>query len=332
MYRILLSLVVLALLGCTARPGPQVVVYCALDQVYSEPVLRDFEQKTGIRVQARYDLEATKTSGLVNLLLAEKERPRCDVFWNNEMIQTLVLKRAGVLEAYASPSARTIPADYKDPQGFWTGFAARIRVILAHRPSVGQDRPTSLEDLGDPRWKGRAALARPLFGTTLTHLVCFSQSQGPQALEALLQTVQRNQVQILDGNSMVKDRVARGEVAWGYTDSDDANVAVLSGAPVEMVVPDQDGPGTLVIPNTVAMLKGCPHPEEARRLLDYLLSVEVEEKLALSDSLQIPLHPEARATPATPRLERIRGLRVDPDLTAERFGAVLGLLRERFVR
>jgi len=332
MRHLLFALVLVALTACSCQRGPEVVVYCALDQVYSEPVLRDFEKQTGIRVQARYDLEATKTSGLVNLLLAERERPRCDVFWNNEMIQTLVLKEAGILDPYLSPSAGTIPAEYKDPQGFWTGFAARIRVILTHRPSVGRDRPTSLKDLGDPRWRGRAAMARPLFGTTLTHMVCLSGSQGPQALAALLQTVQENQVQILDGNSVVKDQVARGEVAWGYTDSDDANVAVLSGAPVEMIVPDQDGPGTLVIPNTVAMLKGCPHPEEARRLLDYLLSVEVEERLARSDSLQIPLHPEAKATPATPRLEQVRVMKVDPAQASARFGSVLGILRERFVR
>ncbi len=332
MRRLIPLLLLLTLFGCTSKQGPEVVVYCALDQVYSEPILRDFERQTGIRVQARYDLEATKTSGLVNLLLAEKDRPRCDVFWNNEMIQTLVLQKAGVLEAYVSPSARTIPQDYKDPQGYWTGFAARIRVILAHKPSVGPHRPTSLKDLGDPRWKGRAAMARPLFGTTLTHLVCLSQSQGPRALEALLEAIQRNQVQILDGNSVVKDQVARGEVAWGYTDSDDANVAVLSGAPVEMIVPDQEGPGTLLIPNTAALLKGCPHPAEARRLLDYLLSVEVEEKLARTDSLQIPLHPEARAAEATPRLQQVRIMKVDPAAAASQFGPVLGLLRERFVR
>jgi iron(III) transport system substrate-binding protein len=324
--------ILVALTVCSCQRASEVVVYCALDQVYSEPILRDFEQQTGIRVKPRFDLEATKTTGLVNLLLSEKDRPRCDVFWNNEMLQTVVLQNSGVLENYVSPSAATIPAEYRDPEGAWTGFAARIRVILAHKPSVGSERPDSLADLGHPRWKGRAAMARPLFGTTLTHMVCLRQSQGPQALDSLLESLQANQVQILDGNSVVKDQVARGEVAWGYTDSDDANVAVLSGAPVEMILPDQDGPGTLLIPNTVALIRGGPNPEAARKLVDYLLSVEVEEKLARSDSLQIPLHPEARATEATPRLDGLRVMPVDPSAAAMEFAPVMGMLRERFVR
>ena len=53
--------------------------------------------------------------------------------------------------------------------------------------------------------------------------------------------------------------------------------------------------GTLFLPNTLAVMKGCPNPAGARRLVDYLLSPEVEAKLAESDSHQVPLNPEVKA-------------------------------------
>ena len=82
-----------------------VVVYTSVDQVYSEPVFRDFEKETGIHVLPVYDVEATKTTGLVNRLIAEKARPQADVFWSGEFSQTIVLKNESVLAPYQSPSA-----------------------------------------------------------------------------------------------------------------------------------------------------------------------------------------------------------------------------------
>lgn len=83
----------------------QVVIYTSLDKVFSEPVLEAFEKETGIKVLAVYDSEATKTTGLVNRLIAEKSSPRADVFWNSETGRTIILKQKGVLAKYLSPSA-----------------------------------------------------------------------------------------------------------------------------------------------------------------------------------------------------------------------------------
>src|ERR671918_2061497 len=111
----------------TAR---EVTVYVSTDRVFSEPILRAYEQQSGVRVNAVYDTEETKSTGLANKLLAEKNRPQADVFWSNEPVRTLVLKRNSVLAAYKSPNAEGIPATFKDPEGYWTGFSARIRVIV----------------------------------------------------------------------------------------------------------------------------------------------------------------------------------------------------------
>src|SRR6185436_1368682 len=90
---------ILALLVCLAWPAKSVsvvVTYAAQDQIYAEPILREFEKETGIKVEAVYDSEAVKTVGLANRLLAERSNPQCDVFWGNEEMRTIQLAAQNV--------------------------------------------------------------------------------------------------------------------------------------------------------------------------------------------------------------------------------------------
>ena len=98
---------VLVSAACTQQPptgsneanttAREVTVYVSTDRVFSEPILRAYEQQSGVRVNAVYDTEETKSTGLANKLLAEKNRPQADVFWSNDPERPLVLKRNGVL-------------------------------------------------------------------------------------------------------------------------------------------------------------------------------------------------------------------------------------------
>src|ERR687895_749382 len=135
-----------------------VTIYVSTDRVFSEPVLREYEKRTGIRVNAVYDTEETKSTGLANRLLAEQARPQADVFWSNEPVRTLVLKSRGVLAPYQSPSASDVSTTFKDPGGYWTGFSARVRVIAYNKKLVpDQSAPVSVLNLADPKWKGQVA-------------------------------------------------------------------------------------------------------------------------------------------------------------------------------
>ncbi len=281
-------------LSCKHKRGQEcVVLYTSLDRPHSEPVIRLFEKRTGIRVKVVYDTEAAKTVGLVNRLIAEKKNPQADVFWNSEVLRTLVLKEKGVLSAYTSPAADNIPADMKDPAHYWTGFAARARVIFYNKTMVDKP-PTTLEELTTPAWKGKVAIANPLFGTTNTQLAAWWSFWGADRTKGFLRRLHDNDVIICQGNAMARDMVVSGEASVCLTDTDDAWAAIAHGHPVAMIYPDQDpgdrnGPGTLVIPNTVCLIKDGPNPTNAGKLIDFLLSEEVEKTLAHSESAQIPL-------------------------------------------
>ncbi len=329
--------VALILAGCgPSQDRKVVVVYTALDQVYSEPILKQFEARTGLKVQAVYDTEATKTVGLANRLIAEGRNPRCDVFWNNEVVRTVVLKRKGLLQPYISASAQDIPPSTKDAEGYWTGFAARARVLIWNTNAAAGASPatTSIRDFVEPQWKGKVAMAYPIFGTTATQAAALFVAWGDAEAKRYFQQLQQNRVLIVDGNGAAKDVVVRGEVPVAFTDTDDAWVALSQGKPVRMTFPDQgEGQsGTLVIPNTVALLRNCPHPEAGRKLIDFVLSREVEGLLAQSGSAQMPVRPGVPTPAGIPSLVSIKAMPVDWGRVADKADEVAVFLGNLFVR
>ena len=209
------------------------VVYCAHDKVYAEAILKDFERQTGIRVDVRYDTEATKSLGLVNLIVAERERPRCDLFWNNELLGTVDLHVQGLLEPYKGTGWERLPDKYRDADGHWVGFGARLRVQIVNTQQLSADAETvqSLFTL-EP---SRAAVAKPLFGTTLTHYTVLWHAWGPERLKAWHHELRLRGIREVDGNGAVKDLVAQGVCDAGLTDTDDFFVALDDGKPVEML-------------------------------------------------------------------------------------------------
>lgn len=268
-------------LGCRGPAEPEVVIYTSVDQVYAEPVLRDFEAGTGIRALAVYDVEAAKSTGLANRMLAERQAPRADVFWSSEVSQTLRLARSGVLASYYPPTAADVPQTYRDREGFWTGMGLRGRIFLCNTDRVPSGQlPKTLDDLLSPRWQpGDIGIANPLFGTSATHMAALYTALGPERAVAFYRTLRDRGARVLDGNSVVRDLVARGDLAVGLTDTDDAQVALDAGAPVEVAYPGPTDEETLYIPNTIAVINGGPHPAEARRLADFLCSEQTERRL-----------------------------------------------------
>ncbi len=284
------------LVSCKSRQAErEVVIYTSVDQVFSEPILTKFEEETGIHVLPVYDVEAAKTTGLVNRLIAEKDYPQADVFWSGEFAQTILLKEEGVLTSYLSPNRNDIPPQYMDPEGFWTGVAGRARVIIVNTDLVPMEKtPKSIYDLLESKWPAsQMGIAYPLFGTTSTHAAALYAFLGPENGKSFFENLRERGVQVVDGNSVVRDLVASGQLAFGLTDTDDACGAIANGAPVSIVFPDQEAGsiGTLVIPNTLGLIAASPHPEEGKALIDYLLSKEVEEDMILSGWSHIALRP-----------------------------------------
>ena len=274
----------------TALQRPDIVLYCAHDSVYANDVIRRFEATSGLRVAVKYDTEATKSLGLTELLIREQAHPRCDLFWNNELLGTLDLDARGILDSYKGSGYARIPESRRDPDGAWAGFGARMRVFIVNTNLCPADPSVIAERLaGDDL--SRVAMAKPLYGTTLTQYCILWRDLGEDGLKALHRSMRNRGLRELPGNSSVKNQVAAGGCDFGYTDTDDLFLALDAQAPVAWLPVETEKGQTIVIPNTVALIKGAPHRKAATRLIDYLLSEETELALANSASRQIPLGP-----------------------------------------
>jgi iron(III) transport system substrate-binding protein len=266
-----IGLLVLGFIGGAAffsKPANQVIVYCAQDQTYADPIFHDFQRETGIKVRAVYDNEAVKTVGLANRLLVERNHPQCDLFWGNEEMRTRQLAAQNII---------------RETNG-WSAFGYRSRrlVINTNKLSLAE-APHSLLELTNQQWLGKVAMAYPQFGTTGAHLHALRQRWGEDAWQRWCQAFAANKPFLVDGNSMVVKLVGSGEAVVGLTDSDDIADAQREGLPVAAL---PIGPETLLIPNTVAIIRRAPHGEAAQRLADFLQRPAVVQQLIAAKALE----------------------------------------------
>ena len=215
-----------------------------------------------------FDSEAVKTVGIAHRLLAERGHPHCDVFWGNEEMRTRLL------------AANKI---FRETNG-WTSFGFRTRriVINTNKMALGS-APRSLLELTNAIWRGKIAMANPQFGTTSTHFHALRQHWGPARWEAWCRGLAANKPFLVDGNSVVVKLVGAGEAWLGLTDSDDIAAGKREGMPIAALPVNSE---TLVIPNTVGVVRGTANTEAADRLYDYLLGPQVAERLVAEGALE----------------------------------------------
>ena len=304
-----------------------VVVYTSVDQIFSEPILKGFENETGINVKVVYDTEETKSTGVLNRLIAEKDNPQCDLFWSGDPVRTIVLKNRGITLPYQSVVAKDIDPSFKDPEYYWTGFSARARVLIYNKSLMEQaEVPKSIFDLTKEEYQGKVAIANPLFGTTTFHISALFTAVGDESAKQFLTDLKNNKIVIATSNGDVKKRVIQGEVSCGLTDTDDAYEAIKEGANIGIVFLDQNGIGSLIIPNTVNLIKNSPHTENGKVLMDYLLSKDTEARLAISCA-QMPLHKGVIIPENIPSLDNIMPMKIDYDKTSHKLEEIQNYLK-----
>ncbi len=324
--------------GCVPRQENEVIVYCSTDREYAAPILKAFHRTEDAPVVvSQYDVESSKTLGLATRILQEKTQPRCDIFWSGEVLHTIRLQKAGLLKRRNWKLPSDWPTGFAALDGSWAGLGARGRVLLVNREKLPEvsEWPKRVAELSDERWKGRCGMAKPLYGTTATHMAVLAKNaihDSPQtvAFETWLGKVKQNAV-ILSGNKQVAMAVASGELFWGLTDTDDAQIEIANGHPVAVVYPDQGSneSGLLLIPGTVAVVLNSPHPIAADALADYLVNEKTEARLTLGNAAQFSLWPSSEKFLGNTANE-MKIMKVDFEEAASRWDRVFATLQSIF--
>ena len=256
------------LAGCRESTGNKevnsLIIYTSQDQVYAEKVFQEFTDLTGIKIKAKFDNESVKTMGLAKRLLAERDHPKCDIFWSNESLAARKLFEAGVAQSFLE-----------------IGHRARVMIINTNLMQANE-APKSMRELTHPKWKNKLAIAYPLFGTTATHVLALRQLWGQETWEEWCRGLVKNKIKILDGNSMVVRMVGMGEAWIGLTDSDDLAIGLGKALPLASVPLKHE---LCAIPNTVTLIQGAPNPMQATVFVDYIRQEQVLERMVQRSAL-----------------------------------------------
>jgi iron(III) transport system substrate-binding protein len=255
--------------GCATKNENRVVLYCSVDEVYAKPLIKKLEAQTGLKIDALFDTEATKTAGLANRIRAERNRPRADVFWSSAILQTLLMSDEGLLEPYSSPSAKDLPAQFVGKD--WVGVGTRARVLVN---SQSQGEISSVAQLSQA--KNPVGISNPQFGTASDWATTLALRWGtPKTLE-YFRALKKNNVRILPGNGDVARQTAQGTLRFGVTDSDDYLALARQKKEIYLMQISKDN---VLIPGAVSILQGAPNMENARKLFDAIASIEGEHAL-----------------------------------------------------
>ncbi len=271
---LLLSCLLLAGCGGEALPAPaeedRLVIYTSHPQSLYAPLVREFEERTGIWVQ----VETGGTAALLDRLEAERDAPACDLLFGGGADSLTARKE--LFAPYVSPLAGEVEPGYLCPDGSWTPFSI-LPVVLIYNPVlVRVNPPEGWESLLDPVWRGRIAFASPtVSGASYTALASMVQAlPGEDVLEAFY----RN----LDGRALsditrvveaVADAVAEGSCPVGVTAESAALAAAEAGRDVALVYP-REGAGAP--PDGMAVIRGCAHEDNARRFIDFALGLDAQ--------------------------------------------------------
>lgn len=266
------ALVLALLLGAVPAPAQtgRVLVYGVIHEITLSSLMQMFYGSAGVRA----DFVRMSAGEVATRVLAERTRPRADVILGMSRAIQEDLKARGVLEQYFSPIRNEIPAQFRDPDGYWTGTSLTVQGIIVNterfrREFPGVAMPRTWEDLLDARYRGHIIAPNPVSsGTGFTFVVSQIFRLGEERAWEYMTALHRN-IRFYTTSGIAPARsVAAGEFVLGITFAHDALLAIADHHPVALVHPAKVGWDI----GSVSLLKSSPNPDGGRRFIDWVMT------------------------------------------------------------
>jgi iron(III) transport system substrate-binding protein len=290
-WLVLVTAVLMLLPGGAA--AAEVVLYSSNPSELLDLVSKGFQAKTGIKVS----VVRMGTGEAMKRIAAEKNKPLADVFWSGDVA---VLENAKEnFQPYRSPEAKGLPAGYVEKEGRWTASNAHVMIIMTNKSQVkDQEMPKTWKDLFNPKWKGKIVMANPeKSGSAYAQVYGIYKLYGWDGLKQLI-----NNAKVLDSSSLIYKGVAAGEYPLGITMEYAAHRYIVGGDKNVGIIYPADG--AFVAPEAAGIVKNCPHPEEAKKFVDYLISKPVVDEIFAKFSRR-PARPDAGEAEGLPSLKAL---------------------------
>jgi len=250
-----------------------------------------FEKETGIKVEA-----VRMSSGeVIGRIKAEKANPKASLWFGGPADGQIQAKADGLLEKYISPNAEKIPAQFKDPDGYWTGVYVGYLGFASNQQLLkekGVAAPKSWEDLLKPEFKGQIISANPgSSGTAYTMLATIVQMKGEQAGLEYMAALDKQMKNYQKSGTAPARLAGQGECMVGITFLHDAIKYREEGMKDLVLTAPSEGTGYEI--GAVSLIKGGPDQENAKKFIDWCLTKKAQEIGQTVGSYQFLTNPEA---------------------------------------
>ena len=253
------------------REEERLVVYTSHKEEVYQPIIKEFEERTGIWVE----LVPGGTNELLEQLVKEKENPKADVMFGGGVDS---------LEAYIDCFTPYFCQDWallepsmRSEDGLWTPFSALPVVLIYNTKLVSSGRLTARRDLFSPAWQGRIAFCDPsISGSSFTGLVTLLRAVGGDVDDALMAFAVSLDGRQLDSSGQVLTSVSSGTDLVGITLEETALKRAAAGDDIGLVYPAD---GTSCVPDGCTMVKNAPHLENAQLFLDFISGEDVQRRM-----------------------------------------------------
>lgn len=260
----------------------ELVVYSGRKEPLIKPVIKAFEEETGIKVT----LHSGGASELANQILEEANNPRADIIISNDAGTLEFLRLKDALRKNESEEIKKVGQNFRAEDGSWVGVSARSRVIMYNTDLLKlEDVPKSVYELTDLKWEGQVGVASSSNESLIGHITAIRKIKGDKFAEDFLRKLLANKPVILKGHTEVRKAVGSGEIKLGLVNHYYYHLEKNEGLPVGVVYPDQDtddkeGDGAMVNIAGAGIINGAKNLRAAQKFIDFLVSAKAQEMFA----------------------------------------------------
>ena len=297
--------------GTMPQPEQRLVVYTSHKEEVYRPIIREFEERTGIWVE----LVTGGSYELLEQIEAEKDAPRADVMFGGGVESLESYRR--LFQPTRCAHWSQITESLRQPEDCWTPFSALPLVLIYNTKLVDASQLQGWEDLTRPEFRGKIAFADPTkSGSSFTAVTTVELCCGEEVMQALAGNLDGCQ---LSSSGEVLTAVADGEALVGVTLEETALQRIAVGDNLALVYPRE---GTSCVPDGTALIAGAPHRENAEKFLDFTLSREVQQLLG-SRFYRRSVRSDVAAANSLPAMETLNLVDYDPRWAAEHRETIL---------
>ncbi len=312
------------LIGCGAPVRAEtLVVYCGRGEALVGPVLSRFESENGVRLDVRYNRSPVLATQLMN----EGAESPADVIFLQESGYLGALAANNLLEKLPGRLLRQVDPRFRDSKGRWVGTSGRARVLVYNTEALSKsDLPATLEELADPRWKGRLGWA-PTNSSLQAHLSALRHLWGEQRTRAWLEALKKNEPIAYPKNAPQVKAAANGEIAIGWVNHYYLYRFWKPGyTAANYSFPTPGEAGNVLMVAGAAVRRGTEMREAALKFIDYLVGEDAQHAFAM-EGYEYPTRPGVATHPDVPPLESLNLADVDQASLTD-LAPTLEMLRE----